>query len=134
MLNTQYLQFWWEMTGCLIQREIKTQRINQPADFDVTSQVIFNQLARIVNTSNNQVIIDEYTSQKNEDYLIYLDRVYTEFIKIGDKVSFNINELGMNIAFVDNSTNIYHGYISRIVKPQSGSSNGSLEIYLSTSN
>ena len=124
-----------ELTGILVEEETKTITPNQPSRSSSTWVTIFNDLARIVDLSNQTVKVDNYDKQKAEKYCIYFDRAFVGIITEGMRVKFRNDALGDNELFVDNnSKNIITGYITREVKPQSGSRIGKLECYITSNN
>lgn len=137
MLSTPYFQFWWEMTGCLIERETKTPNPTAPADYTSQYTTIYSGInkSRIVDLTKSKTQIDEYDKQNGEAYLLYLDREFVGIIKEGDRVKWRRDEMGMNLPFVNNQTeNVLVGYIRRVVNPQNQSINGSVECYITTNN
>lgn len=135
MLNTAYFLFAWEQTGCEITRDVDQPNPAAPADFISTVLPVYTGLARIVDITNNQIKVDENDKQNMEKYCLYIDRVYVDTIRTGDRVRFNRDELGMNLNFAaKQNENTITGYIKRIVVPQAQSLIGSLECYITTNN
>ena len=137
MLSTNYFMFGWEMTGCKITRSVDVQDPNAPADMISTLKTIYEdyQSSRIVDITNSKTNVDENGKQRNEQYLLYLDRSYVGSIYEGDTVEWNRSEMGMNLIYINNSNpDRMVGKIHRIVSPQNGSSIGTLECYINTNN
>lgn len=142
MLSTAYFQFWWELTGCVIERDIQTPILNRPAEFQTIKNVIYNHYnlsrivqLRIVQLPSNVNNIHETNRQENYKFLLYLDRAMASLVLEGDRVKFRQDELGESKLFIDNNSNdVFVGYISKIITPNAKSMNGSLECYISTNN
>lgn len=136
MIATSILTYFdRELTGCIIDEEIKSVDITSPSRSTSTWQTVFNGLARIVDISSLNIIVDVHGKQKREEYCIYLDRALVGTVTEGMRVKFNSSLLGENILLVDdNSSNIIVGYIRRAVKPQNKSLVGKLELYIVTNN
>ena len=137
MSSTLYFPFFWERSGCLITRELRKPRLNAPSDFDITNSTIYNdwELSRIVDITKNIIDVDKTDVQYMEKYCLYLDRDYVGLIRKGDKVEFRRDQLGQNLAYINNqSENVIVAYINRIVLPQAQSIVGTVECYLVTNN
>lgn len=137
MRNTTVLTYFdRELTGCLIEKEIKTIKENSPSrGKDSFWETVFFGLARVVDISNLKVDLEMHTSQKKESYCIYVDRGFVGIIAENMRVRFNPNFLGENLPFEsDLSENIVTGYIKRAVSPQARSRIGKLELYITTNN
>jgi hypothetical protein len=137
MLSTGYFPFSYELTGVEITREATTPLANDPDNEVATRSTIYHDFtkSRIVRITPNQTTVDEYDKQREEKFLLYLDREFVGIVQEGDRVRFRIDELGMNTLFVDNRpSSVTVGYIRRLVYPQAQSSIGSLECYITTNN
>ena len=137
MPSTLYFPFFWERSGCLITKELRKPRLNAPSDFDITNSTIYNdwELSRIVDITKNIIDVDKTDVQYMEKYCLYLDRDYVGLVRKGDKVEFRRDQLGQNLAYINNqSENVIVAYINRIVLPQAQSIVGTVECYLVTNN